>query len=345
MRYNHWATGRGFFVSLLPLFLLCLLELPRVQAVLGATAVGLLLALSHKTGLVAVILVPCSMLLALLLPRRGYPLMMGVLAVLSVLAALALASASAVVSPLGNLRGFLFTSLSRFGWYVPAAALAIVAHRKRLAEAPWRRLLPALLVTFPLAYPRDMYGALIALPLVTLAATAGWIRLGERYPRRPAATAAAIVVITLGFAGAIIVQRSRTATPKPVWEAACFLENYDPRGPYRVEAPGRAQTQIQAYVSGCPLVEVSASERTAVRIQRPPPIQGNPVQAVKRWMDWARHVFLVDADIAWYGWNPRTYYVVINGQGRVPPEARRLYARDGVEIYEPAGQSRSAPPP
>jgi len=54
VRYNHWATGRGLFLALFPLFILSIIRLPGLKAWGGLLLTGLLMTLSHKAGCVAV---------------------------------------------------------------------------------------------------------------------------------------------------------------------------------------------------------------------------------------------------------------------------------------------------
>ncbi|MGQ9662434.1 MAG: hypothetical protein ACUVWX_08885, partial [Kiritimatiellia bacterium] len=92
MRYNHWATGRGLFVSLFPLYLLAILRLPRPSAVAGLIGCSIMLALAHKTGLIAGPLVLLSMIGLLVVPSRKNHLWL-------ILVLLAAGSASLLLSP------------------------------------------------------------------------------------------------------------------------------------------------------------------------------------------------------------------------------------------------------
>ena len=126
-------------------------------------------------------------------------------------------------------------------------------------------------------------------------------------------------------------------------EAARFIEAYDPRGPLTVAAPGRARQQIQAYLSGCPRFQVTATERQRLAIAPPPPLTGEPAHVLKLWIDYLRCVVsLSDAEADWYGADSRRYYVTIDGRGERPGGATILYARSGVEVATPAGQPAPA---
>jgi hypothetical protein len=50
-------------------------------------------------------------------------------------------------------------------------------------------------------------------------------------------------------------------------------------------------------------------------------------------------ISLEDLQTDLYGVNPRLYYVVIDGTGTRPAATRRIYDRNGVQIYSPDGQT------
>jgi len=345
MRYNHWATGRGLFLSLFPLFLIALLNLPRAHAVAGAIAGAILLALSHKTGLVAVVAVSSSLLFIPILPRTDRRIAVAIFAVPSLIASFMLAPDIFLPAPAGSLFGLIRYNLARFGCLTPLACIGLLGSIGWLSKPTWRRFLPAMFLTFPIAHARDMYGALIALPFVALPAAAGVSWLIKKYPTRAKPFTRTLVILVLTGALIIVGHRSRTATPGEVREAASFLEIYDPEGPYWVEAPGSARSQIQAYVSGYSRLDVSVSQRGRLKFHRPPPLGGDPKRILRVWTTYLRGMFSVtDTKVAWYGKNPRVYYVLINGKGSHPSDAKLLFQRDGVEIYQPATQGSQNTP-
>jgi hypothetical protein len=352
MRYNHWATGRGLCLSLYPLLLLALLEFPQairrapVRAFMALPAIAALLALSHKTGQVALLVTLASLLCVLVLPRRDRRWLTFALVGLSVAGACVLASNAARFAPLPATGAFVYRAVTRFGWYVPVAALGVLAGGEWLATPARRLLLPAALVSFPLAFPGDMYGALLALPFICLAAVDGVRWMAERFPARGPALLRLAAALTLCGALAIVVHRSARATTRAVWRAACFLEQYDPLGPFRIEAPEPARYRIQGYVSGCPRFDVHLPSQTHVALRAPPPLKGEPRRVLRQWIAYLRYVFLFSgADVAWYGQAPRLYFVVVSGVGDRPADGHLLYEGDGVQVYAPHGQAAPAPGP
>lgn len=334
LRYNHWATGRGVFLALLPLLLLGFLEWPRWRAWLLIPAVSVLLVLSHKAGLVAVVVIGIAAPLALLVPRRDIR-WLRIAALMPFVAAAVLLSGHL---PYGVL-GFARKAVTRFGWYVPVAALALLGVRSWWANPAWRRLFPAALLTFPLAFHKEMYGAMLALPFVCHAATAGLDFLFELWPARARALALTAAALTAVSGLAIVANRTITATERRVWQAARFLEQYDPAGPFRIEAPGMARAQIQAYCSGCPRFEVSAAGPAQFVVRAPPPLRGAPEAVAQAWIDYLRHAFAAgDAEVSWYGRNPRFYQVTLDERGPVPRGTKLLYERDGVRLFAPEAQ-------
>jgi len=343
IRYAHWATGRGFFLALLPLLLLGAMDLPRLRAALLVLLSILLLPLSHKTGLVAAVLIPGSLVLLTLVPRRDRRLAMAAAALPFLAAALWLAPSAGLPGLAGRFAGFLQKAVTRFGWYLPAAGLALVGPNHWFSDARRRRLVPAALLTFPIAFTADMYGAMLALPFLALAATIGLGNLSRwrlRHARVPRYAAAAL---TMAMALAVLLRRSRAATPAPVWRAAQFLERYDPTGPYCVEAPGRTRVQIHAYVSGCPRFDIAATSDRHVQFRLPSFSSFEPRELMDSSIRALRNVLSLPAlAVAWYGRNPSTYYVIHDGQGSHPADAGQLNAADGVEIYGPVVPSQKA---
>jgi hypothetical protein len=335
LRYNHWATGRGVFAALLPIFLLGFVKWPRWQSWLLIPASGILLVLSHKAGLVAVCVMGISAPLALMVPRRDFR-WLRIAAILPFLAAAIL-----LAGPLPHgVLGFARKAITRFGWYLPAAALAILAVRTWWANAAWRRIFPAAILSFPLAFHKEMYGAMLALPFICHAATAGLTFMFERWPTRSRILALTAGVLTALSGLAIVANRTMTATERRVWQAARFLEQYDPGGPFRIDAPGMARAQIQAYCSGCPRFEVAAAGPAQLAVRPPPPLRGPPAAVAQSWIDYLRHVFSAgDSEVSWYGHNPRFYLVTLDESGPVKPGMRVLYEKYGARVLAPAGQA------
>lgn len=336
MRYHHWATGRGLFLAILPLFVLALLDLPRSRAFGQAALAGLLLGLSHKTGLVAVLLLSASLPLCALLPWTSRSLRLIVAGIGAALAVL-LAPPLALPGPAGSLTGFIYKAVTRFGWLLPMAAVG-------LALAPpddrsRRRLFPAALLTLPFVALPDMYGAMLALPFITVAAADGFLGLRRHLSRASRVLTVAAVILTLAAAVTIVTRRSLSATPARVRRAADFLELHDPRGPYVIDAPGRARAQFHAYVSGCPRFNLHPPKYARIAVRTPPPPQPSLRATADAWIRYARTFLTVpDIDVDWYGRNPRTYAVIIDGHRKAPPGTVRIYSSGGVEIYAPRNQ-------
>lgn len=337
IRYTHWATGRGIFLALLPLFLAGLVELPRRRAWLSCVVGGALLPLAHKIGLPAVVVVVVATVPGLLLARLPAGWLRGV-ALAGGLAALTLAvlvaPAAAAPFPIGNVAGLLRLAVTRFGWMLPLAAVGVAAAPRVRQQA--RRILPAALATFPLAFNHEMYGALMHLPGMVFTAVVGLQALQARRPRLAVPARNIAIVLTLLGAETIVAYRSATATPVRVREAARFLERHDPAGPFRIVAPGDARQQIQGYVSGCPRFDIRVVGPVRARVNPPPSLRGRPRRVLAAWIAYTRHVFSVaGVECELYGNKPRYYHVVIDGKGTRPAGAKPLYDEDGVEVYGP----------
>jgi len=338
-RYNHWATGRGLFLALYPLFILGLLRAPRPTALLGALGAAVLLALSHKVGIVAGSLILVLTLASATVPR-GHSVVPVVLMTLPFLAlAIVFSAPVGAPPPVGLVIGFVRASITRFGWMIPIAALGLLGPRGWFTHPARRRVFPAMLATLPLAYPGDIYGAMLALPFVCVAATGGLAWLRDRLPRMRRGIAVAAVALTLLAMLTIVAQRSLAATPRRVFEAARFLERFDPLGPFTIEAPGRNRARFHAYLSGCPRFAITPPRETRVTFRRPPSLLGKPQEIAREWIDFGRN-FVEVPDIAmdWYGINPRIYYVVIDDVGMKADTAVPIYEKDGVMILKPPTQ-------
>lgn len=342
VRYNHWATGRGLLLAIMPLFLLAVLKLPGASGFALLLLTGVLLPLSHKAGLVALGGILASLLAVPLLPRIGGRILMPVLAVLSVAGAVLLSPNMVLPFPAGATLGFVRMSMVRFGWLIPLAALGLLCAPGWFASPARRRLVPAMVVTFAFSCASNMYGALIALIFVAMAASVG-IRRVEKHPpilcrRSPRfCTVLTIVMVILGCL-AILVNRSVTAMPRRVRAAALFLEEYDPYGPYMIRCkPWRPQ--IQGYVSGCPRFSIERTGPVSVVFTPPPTLRGSPTQVLSDWVSYTRHMFAVKGiALDYYGKNPRFYYFAVDGRGDVPADGEMIYSENGVEIFKPAWQ-------
>ena len=335
MRYNHWATGRGVFVALLPLFLIACIRLPHLKAMLALPILAAMLCLTHKAGIVAVPLILVALPFGWMLPRRDVQLLRILLVIPFAAAAFLLAGHGL----LSSAREVVLKSVTRFGWYIPAAALAILCAREWWSRPAWRLLFFPALLAFPLAFYKEMYGALVALPFVCHATTVAMAGAMDRWPRRQAALLRAAVLLGAAAALAIVVNRSLAATPRDVWRAAMFLERYDPFGPFRIDASEMARTQVQAYCSGCPRFTVQPADTSAAIVLRPPPpLHGPPRAVAQAWIDYLRHALAAgETGVDWYGANPRLYWLVIDGAGS-RPGGHLLYRTGNVELYAPVAQ-------
>ncbi len=346
MRYAHWATGRGLFLAVFPVFVALLIEpggigkLTGIRRALAVLLVGTLLVLTHKVALVAVPLVLLAAVAAGCLPVRRLPVAVRIAVTLPFLLAAAAMVTPALLPGLAGLPGGLArTGVVRFGWMLPFALGGLwlapsVAGRLRPYAGRFAFLcaLPAL----PLAFERQMYGALYALPFICLFAVDGFQALAARLPSTWRVWSVRVVV-ALTLAGALVTvgARSRLACPPPLYRAAMFLEAYDPAGPFMVHAPGLARTRVQAYVSGCARFDVRAADTARPQWPSLPPPRCPTLRAtVDAWATALRGlVTLEDTAVDWYG-SPRAHYhFVIDGRGDFPPDAERIYDRDGVSIY------------
>ncbi len=339
IRYTHWATGRGLFLALLPAYLAALLDLPRRGAWPALLVTGLLLCLAHKVGFVAVPLLLLLTVAGRLLPRRSSPLAIAVCALIPLAVAAVVVTPALLPFPAGQAVGLVRYGITRFGWMVPLAAVGLICTTDLLGSPSLRILFPATLVALPLAYERHMYGALIALPFVVLLAIQGVSQVCRMRPSRATTAWRLVAVLTLVAASATVVHRSRIATPSSLRRAALFLEQHDPRGPFRVVAPGRARTQVQAYVSGCPRICVTAGTNSAVRLPSLPPVADSVRATLSTWAGYGRGLFSVsDISASWYGEGAKTYYFVIDGEGTTPQDALPIYDERGVMIYQVESQ-------
>jgi hypothetical protein len=350
MRYHHWATGRGFFLAVLPLFVLAVLGRTRRHVVL-AIATGLVLLTTHKTAVVAV---PVLWLGILAMPalRRGWRV---ALAVAACAAATVVAGESVIPSPTGAFACFLM-AVTRFGVLAPLMLLAVIAPEPKGCGSPDTtvpdtrtptRLTSLLIVLLPSAFSLDMYGALMVLPLAAVAAVHGmdsWVPGG----RTERATARAVAVLLAVGALAIVAVRDIRATPRRIRDAAVFLDAYDPQGPFRIVAPSGIQGRMQAYVRGCPRFNVWARQRGETRPAVPRPGAFDSRRGIARGaMSFLRNT-LDSPELAtdWYGQTVAVYYVLVDGDGEMSPGAVEIYNRKGVAIFKQSTprQDRQAAP-
>ncbi len=352
IRYNHWATGRGLFIAIFPLFLLAFINLSKTEIqktktrnslfIIGNLAalisLGLFLTLSHKAGLIAILMIIISILPGMFLPRRNWHWLVPILTIMAVTATIALSPNKGAPLPLGLIIGFIYASITRFGWLLPLAAIGLLLTKNWLGTPSLRRIFPALLVSLPFSCAREMYGALIALIFITLAATNGFIWLITKLPDKKIILQKTTIIMIIIGALAIIVQRSRIATPHRIRTAALFLEQYDPAGPFQITSK-KWRTKIQGYVSGCPRFKITKTGSVKAYIQRPPSIKGNPAQILAAWTSYSRHIITVSGlSLSYYGNNPRRYIFLIDQPNKTPNGTVSIYKKNGIEIFKPITQ-------
>jgi hypothetical protein len=329
MRYNYWATGRGLLLALLPLYLLILLRLASVST-LKSTLYNLpaflflsvLLALSHKAGLIGALLIPILFLASpiLIVLRGRWGLLLGLAAVLAI--GLSLTGGNAVT--LG------YRLLTRFGWLVPLAAIGLYSAPAQFTTRAARAMLAAGFATVVLSCTPDMYGALLALPFVAFLATTGLAAL----PPRPIPSL--ILILTILTALVIVANQAKDSPDESVYRAALFLEQHDPSGPYRIEAPGKTRSRMQAYVSGCPRFTVNPGSAPEPTLARPPQWTGNLALDARHGIDYLRTLFgLRGASTDWYGSGNKVYTVTVADEGSAPPDAPLLFTHGTVKVYGP----------
>ena len=346
LRYNYWATGRGLLLALLPLYLLTLLRLPALFRKAADRPIPLilwfpefltmsiLLALAHKAGLIGAFLIPLLFLMSPLLTVARGRWVLWILVFVAAGCGFALAGYSPVV--------LMLRLATRFAWMVPLAVLGLCAAPDRFTTSGTRAMLSGGLATFVLSCTPDMYGALLALPFVTYAAIIGFDFWVDRWPlatpraswitcREPGPI---LVSLTLLAALAIIINQASDAPGRSLYRAAQFIERDDPTGPFRIEAPGRARTQIQAYVSGCPRFTVVTGNSDGIHFHPPPAITGNPAHDARAWIDYLRKALdLKDASTDWYGTGDKIYSVTVNGEGVAPRGGSAVFQDGSVQVF------------
>lgn len=337
MRYHHWATGRGFFLAVLPLFVLGLLGRTWRHAILAAGA-AVLLSLTHKTAVVAV---PVLVMGLQLVPglRRSWriPLALASAAVAAIFAG------GSFVPSAGGILSALRLATTRLGILAPLLVLAVfLPDRAEQAgtldstrEKRCRQVLTLLLLLFPIAFTADMYGALLLLPIATVSAVHGLHMSRIQWPNLARATALPIAAILAAGALAIVLNRDMNATPRRIREAAVFLDRYDPNGPFRIVAPDRVQGRMQAYVRGCPRFRVGVAHAKAESGVRAFPSFRSPRAFVAGVTAYLRNA-LEPSDLVtdWYGQPVAVYHVLVDGKGDTPKDAALIYDRNGVKIFQ-----------
>ena len=344
IRYSHWATGRGLFLAVYPLFLLLLLDLPRLRSWFALILLLPLLATTHKVGFVAPVCFLILTALSVFLPRRINRIAVAAMALPFMLAAFFVVPATYMSPPVGNILGIIRFSITRFGWMIPAGLLGLLAPPDLFKNRSMRRLFPVVLLAIPLAYEKQMYGALATLPFIVFLSVLGleFIFISflnksaddSNIHKRLRVTFGLLLLLTLLPALATIIHRSLIATPDHVYKAAMFLEEHDSNGPFMIHAPGMARTQVQAYVSGCPRFNINSQTKTQLVFGQPPSLTGNPRRVIEAWISYMRGFFTVpEITTDYYGRNPKHYYFEIDNKGTHPPDTDMIYNKDGVRIY------------
>ena len=281
---------------------------------------SLLLALSHKAGLIGIILIPLLFLIApvYILVRGRWSLLLALVAVLAI----------GLIVAGGNPATLGYRLLTRFGGLIPLTILGLYSAPHQFRTPAARAMLAGGFATLILSCTTDMYGALLALPFITFIATTGFATLPER-PFTP------LIRILIGLTALIIVVNQSLDSPdESVYRAAQFLEQHDPQGPFRIEAPGRARTRMQAYVSGCPRFTVEPGKDPELAIARPPQRTGELSLDTKRWIDYLRNLFdLRGSSTDWYGGGNKVYYITIAGEGNIPQDAKLLFTHGTVKVF------------
>jgi hypothetical protein len=299
--------------------------------VLSLLFLSLLLALSHKAGLIGIILIPLLFLISpvFILIRDRWSLVLALLAVLAI----------GLMVAGGNPATLTYRLLTRFGWLLPLAILGLYSAPGQFRTSPARAMLAAGFSTLALSCTTDMYGALLALPFITFIATTGFATLPER-PFTPL-----IMVLTGLTALIIVVNQSLDSPDESVYRAAQFLEQHDPKGPYRIEAPGRTRPRMQAYVSGCPRFTVESATEAELAVARPPQWTGTLSIDTRHWIDYLRNmVALRGSSTDWYGGGNTVYYITVAGEGNVPRDAKLLFTHGTVKVFESRSNSKAVAP-
>ncbi|MEI6517036.1 MAG: hypothetical protein WCO77_13780, partial [bacterium] len=306
-----------------------LAPLQRLAHIPAFLLLSLLLGLSHKAGIIAIVLIPLVFIVSpalALLRGRGLLLLAFIIAL----------GTGLIISGEGPL-GLGWRLITRFAWLLPLAVVGLYRQKGKVSPAA-RVMLAGGFATLVLSCTPEMYGALVALPFVTFMAAMGISAFSpdQPLPLGHRTWEPALAALTILAAFTIVINQSTDSPNESVYRAARFLEQYDPKGPYRIEAPGKARAQIQAYVSGCPRFSVNTSEEMPLEIQRPPEWTGHPAQDARHWIGYLRKaLYLRGTGTDWYGAGNKVYTVTINSEGTAPPGTTLLFTHENVRVYGP----------
>jgi hypothetical protein len=337
LRYNYWAIGRGLFMTLLPLFVLGLLRANRLSGILTALVIAPLLALSHKTGPVAITTLPLIFLASLVsfrIPIIGENRRWRFILPASLLL-LSLAAGFLIVDQSPLLSAIRITTRLAFLFPLAIAGLLLPPLARRLSPAQHAMTLAAL-VTLPFVFTEYMYGSLIASLFLACLATFGLTALtphftivGQYRLHRTTITLTVLTALT------IIGNQAADSPSRDVVRAAQFIEKRDPLGPFQVVAPGLTRPRMQAYLSGCPRFSATVTPQSTLKIQPPPVLTGNLRRDAQHVADYLRNgLRLSDASSDWYGKGNKVYYVTVGGQGERPANTKLLFTSGNVSVYE-----------
>lgn len=337
LRYNYWATGRGLFMVLLPFFVLALLKVNRLPGALAAVAMAPLLTISHRTGLVAIAVIPLAFLAGLVsyrLPLIGENRRWRFI-LPSLLLLLALAVGFSIVNHSPTQAAYRLVTRLAFLFPLAVVGSILIPSPIRITQAMHSMMLTAL-ATLPLVFTEHMYGSLIAALFISALASLGLAALTTRLTLADQQRLHhATLALTLLTALIIITNQAIDSPSRDVVRAARFLERHDPLGPFRVEAPGLNRTRMQAYLSGCPRFSATASPQSTVKVNQPPPSTGNLRDDIRNLSDYLRRALtLSDSSTDWYGNTKKVYYVTISGIGMKPSNATLLFSSGNVSVYE-----------
>ena len=347
VRFTHWATGRGLFMALFPTLLYVLAPAQSLAGTergyphrkrwlryAGIVALSLLLLLTHKAAWIALPILLAAHLLCRAIPKRL--LLKAFLLAPVLLIAVLISPRIGFAGVAGNTVGAIWLITSRFVWLFPLAIVGWLSGKSPLPpKAPYTNAM--FLFCVPLALDPQMYGALIATPfIVAWAVSAACIWWDRASLPRKGLVWGFLIGISLAAALMVVVARSRMAATADVKEAATFLNQHDPYGPFLLHAPELERTRMQAYVTGCPRFVLSGSPKLVAYI---PPLPWHAVMpsrhSVNAWTAWLRNIFQVDGlQVQWYGDVQRNYHVVIEGRGEIPPHAQLRYENPTVQVYE-----------
>ncbi|MDP6438218.1 MAG: hypothetical protein QGH42_00560 [Kiritimatiellia bacterium] len=336
MRYVHWGTGRGVYLALLPLFVWGLLKIRRPSGLLMTLVSGLCLVLAHKAGIPTLMVLFPAMAIGLLLPTRWSwtaPVLLGLALVLGVL----MSPRWGLPGLPGHLLGYVSRDVRRLGWMGIATVLGILLYPRLWNKSgSTRACLGGLLASLPLAHHSEMYGAMLTLPFVCIAAWCAVLQLVSDWPRHRTAILKTVALLTIAGGLAIVVQRSVQATPARVYKAAMFIEHINPRGPFRIISSRRHGIHIQGYVSGCPRFSLQVADPRAFNVNPPPFDAKGPLRRrASVWIAYLRG-FLNPPGIAtdWYGGARTIYHVILDNERKPPSGSVLIYDEDGVKIFD-----------